>query len=185
MAPGLSQYQNHGRPLVSSGRKGDILWGKLLCLRDIASFVSSPHPRLELQTIWHTLILPELTAEENLQAPTGATAGAVLCPHLQSCVPLGVLAAPTALTMRPLLAHHGRGKARGSSWPHTQHSTDVRHLQQSAPSLLCSYDHSFSAPISTPDATTTYQDYLPFTPCPAWLQCPSSKAQLQDTMSCH
>lgn len=69
--------------------------GDMLCLGgialpgDIASSGSSPHQRLELQTIWHTLILPEQTAEENLQAATGDTAGAVLCPRLQSCVPLG------------------------------------------------------------------------------------------------
>lgn len=60
--------------------------------------------RPELQTIWHALILPEQTAEENLQAATGDTAGAELCPRLQSCVPQGVLAASTALTECPFLS---------------------------------------------------------------------------------
>lgn len=150
-----------------------FVWGELLCLGDIASSESFLHQRLELQTIWQTHTLPEQTAEENLKAWTGATAGAVLCPHLQSCVPLGGPGCPhcpDSVSMPPQLTHHGRGKAGGSSWPHREHSTDLRHLQQSAPSLLCSY---------TADAITTHRHQcLPLTPCPAWLQCPSSKAQL-------
>lgn len=86
------------------------------------------------------------------------------------CATGGVLAASTALSVSILLqlTHHGRGKAGGSSWPHTEHSTDLRHLQQSAPSILCSH---------TPDAITTYPDWcLPLTLCPAWLQLQSSAA---------
>lgn len=133
-----------------AGKETFLVWGELLCLGDMASSGSSPI-RLELQTLWHTLILSEQTAEENLQAATGDTAGAVLCPRLQSCVPLGVLAASTALTVCPFLSSsltmaEERQEVAHGHIQSTAH-TDLRHLQQSALSLLCSYP---------PDAIITY-----------------------------
>lgn len=121
---------------------GILLHLSLLPIRDWSFRLSSTHSVCQS---WQT-------AEENLQAHTGATAGAVLCPRLQSRVPLGGPACPhcTGGVSIPLqLTHHSRGKAGGGSWPHTEHSTDPRQLQQSAPSPPCSY---------TPDAITTHRD---------------------------